>query len=42
MIVMSRFRGGVTKDEINRMIKNCDHDNDGKINKKGKNILILE
>lgn len=33
--VMTRFRGGVTKEEITNMVNNCDKDSDGKINKRG-------
>ena len=32
---MTRFRGSVTKDEISKMVKKLDKDNDHKINKKG-------
>ena len=34
--VMTRFRGGVTREEIDKMVRGCDHDQDGKINKSGK------
>jgi Ca2+-binding EF-hand superfamily protein len=34
--VMTRFRGGVTREEVDRMVRGCDHDSDGKINKNGK------
>jgi len=33
---MTRFRGGVTREEVDRMVRGCDHDSDGKINKNGK------
>jgi Ca2+-binding EF-hand superfamily protein len=32
---MSRFRGGITKADIHRMVAKIDKDNDGKINYKG-------
>ena len=35
-IVMTRFRGAVTKEEINKMVQKIDKDNDKRINKKGE------
>ena len=34
-IVMSKFRGGLTEEDIHAMVRRVDKDNDGKINKKG-------
>ena len=37
-IVMTRFRGAVTKEEINKMVQKIDKDNDKRINKKGESF----
>ena len=36
---MTRFRGAVTKEEINKMIQKIDKDNDKRINKKGDSFF---
>ncbi len=35
---MTRFRGAVTKEEINKMVQKIDKDNDKRINKKGESF----